>query len=464
MTKRSTSMAAGLAAAAMALAAVLPVAAATSYPSDQLYGYQWALSGATASIDAPAAWCRSTGSGIVVADIDTGANFGHPDLAGKLIPGVAFLGGTSNSENSPTGSGQAAVTDKNGHGTITAGVIAADTNNGAGIAAVAPDARILVMKALSDDGSGYESDVALAMRWSVDHGANVINLSAGTDVTKKSAIPDLTIPTEAAYASAHNVAVVLAGGNQATTVNEYDPSIDNWALVTGALSPDGSRAPYSDYGTDINIYAPGGSTITPSQMTVQNSVLSTYLGSDYVISGGTSLSTPMVTGVVAQLMATGASSSSAMSAVTSNAVQRNGIPELDAAAALGVSPSQRCGTPATPKPGPPPPIVSGGGTTHTTTTTTFTVRSTTSTVRATTQSTTTTTTTTRSATTPGVETLQAPSTSTDTSGVRAPGVVDAAGGGIPAPLVIGGLLVLVVVGGPAGMKLLQARRRRGGGV
>src|SRR5439155_14832904 len=105
---------------------------------------QWYLTGATSAINAPSAWCRGTGAGVVVADVDTGADFGHQDLAGKLIAGAAFIGGGG----SQSGSGQAAVQDDEGHGTSTSGLIVANTNNGVGIASVAPDARVLVVKVL----------------------------------------------------------------------------------------------------------------------------------------------------------------------------------------------------------------------------------------------------------------------------------------------------------------------------
>ncbi|HZS13426.1 MAG TPA: S8 family serine peptidase [Candidatus Dormibacteraeota bacterium] len=353
-----------LAAAAAALLAPATALAASSYPDDYFFasGGQWALTGAPASIDAPAAWCASTGAGVVVADVDTGADFSHPDLAGKLIAGVAFLGGTSSSETSPTGSGQAAVTDDNGHGTMTTGVIAADTGNGIGVAAVAPDARALIVKVLGSDGRGYESDVALGMRWAADHGANVINLSIGPEQISAQGVnlPDLTIPSAAAYAANKGVAVVLAAGNSDQSQAVY-PNLGGIALDAGALTPQATMSSYSNHGGDVSIYAPGGSVTDPSQMTVQNSVVSTYAGGQYAVADGTSLSAPMVSGTLALLMARGMSSKQAMSAVTGSAVTRNGLPDLDAAAALGVPDSQRCGSPTTPG-APPPSTVRAGGT------------------------------------------------------------------------------------------------------
>src|SRR5579864_5041901 len=169
--------------AAGAVTALLPwvaAAAATSSPNDYFFaqGEQWALAGATASINAPQAWCVSTGAGIVVADVDTGADFGHPDLAGKLIGGARFTSGNGNAAQ-PDGTGPAAVQDDYGHGTMTTGIIVADTNSGTGVAAVAPDARALVVKVLDSTGRGNDNDVAAGIEWASEHGAKVINLSLG---------------------------------------------------------------------------------------------------------------------------------------------------------------------------------------------------------------------------------------------------------------------------------------------
>src|ERR1700730_4836635 len=151
----------GLVAAVLAWVAMTPLTALAS--NDPGFGQQWALTGATSSINAPQAWCASTGAGVLVADVDTGADFGHPALAGKLTPGAAFLSG--NGSQSGT-----AVQDGYGHGTMTTGIITADTNNGVGIAAVAPNSHALIVKVLDDSGQGYASDVAAGVRYAADQG------------------------------------------------------------------------------------------------------------------------------------------------------------------------------------------------------------------------------------------------------------------------------------------------------
>lgn len=135
--------------------------------SDPLSPQQWPLQ----KIQAEQAWATSTGNGVVVAVVDTGVNFAHPELAG-----------TSAGSFSCIGSCVEGGIDDNGHGTLVAGVIAAAANNGKGVASVAPGARIMSVKVLTANGSGELSDVARGISWAADHGAKVINLSLGTDL------------------------------------------------------------------------------------------------------------------------------------------------------------------------------------------------------------------------------------------------------------------------------------------
>jgi subtilisin family serine protease len=351
---RTVGAASVLAVVALALLPTL-AAAATSFPNDYFFanGDQWALTGATASINAPIAWCASTGAGVLVADIDTGADFGHPDLQGKLTAGAAFLNG----DGSVSGTGQGAVQDGFGHGTMTTGIIAAQTNNGQGIAAVAPDARALIVKVLNNSGQGYDVDVAAGIRWAADNGARVINLSLGPEIPLLSATSVTSnIPAAIQYAYGKGVAIALAAGNSGLPIDQY---LGGSALVVGALD---SGANPTSYSNAASVYAPGG-----SGNSVQTSIVSTYIGGQYAYGNGTSFATPQVAGVLAQLMARGMSNGQAYNAITNSAVQRNGAPDLDAARALGASGT--CGSPAaTPTASsnataPPAPGTSGGGST-----------------------------------------------------------------------------------------------------
>jgi subtilisin family serine protease len=333
--------------------------AATSSPNDPLFPQQWALQGRPGSINAPAAWCASTGSGVLVADIDTGADFNNPDLAGKLVPGVAFLNG----DGSQTGSGQPAVQDNNydpsngsyGHGTMTTGIMAADTNNGQGIAAVAPDAKALIVKVLDKSGSGSDADVSAGIRWATDHGARVINLSLGPGIPLTGVAS--VIPSAIQYAAANDVAVAVAAGNSSLPAADYT-MISSYALVVGGTGPQGEQAYYSNGLVGVNIYAPGGDDLNGNGGTNLN-VVSTAIyvpghTTGYAAGQGTSFAAPQVAGTLALLRARGMSAAQARQQIINTAVQRNGLPELDASRALGDS-GASCGT-ASGAAGPPPAV------------------------------------------------------------------------------------------------------------
>jgi subtilisin family serine protease len=362
-----------LAAAAAALLNVSgAAAAATSYPNDYFFVTdhdQWGL-GPSPGINAPAAWCASTGQGILVADIDTGANFGNPDLAGKLVAGAAFLGRSASDENSPSGTGQAAVQDDHGHGSMTTGIMVANTANGQGMAAVAPDAKALIVKVLGSDGGGYESDISYGIKWAANHGAQVINISIGPgEVIKGSGVAvgsSAPITQAIQYAVSKGVAVAVAAGNSGIPTSDYVALRQNTqAVIVGALGPSDTVAGYSNYGYGISVYAPGGDAPSQDQATIHNEIVSTWITKgdvQYAIGQGSSFAAPHVAGVLAQLMATGMSAAQAMRTVsTRTATSSDGFPQLDAALALGVSPSGRCGAPSSSAPVAPAGLVGPGG-------------------------------------------------------------------------------------------------------
>jgi serine protease len=319
----------------MAIVFVAPAAyAATSYPNDYFFatGKQWALEGAPASINAPQAWCVSTGAGVIIGHVDTGADFTHPDLAAKLIPGAAFVNGNG----TMSGQGQAATQDDNGHGTLTAGLMVGATNNRTGVAAVAPDARALVVKVLNHDGKGYSIDVAAGVRWAVDNGAQVINLSIGSDTPLIGETPS-HIPEAIDYATQHAVAVSIAAGSASLPFNEVQiDQIKGQGLVVNALAPDGSVSYYSLNPKGVNIYAPGGDDTQGND--IDHLVISTHWSKHnpgaYAFGEGASFASPQVAGVLALLMAKGYQAPQARERILATAPIRNGVPQLDAAKAL----------------------------------------------------------------------------------------------------------------------------------
>lgn len=349
-----------LAAAAVMAAVPLSALALTSNPDDQFYraGDQWALSGNASSTNAPAAWCATTGAGILIADIDTGADFSNPDLAGKLVRGANFTSGNANPGPDPTPD-NLPVDDDYGHGTLTAGIMVADTDNGIGIASEAPGAKVLVIKVFSQKGgsngySAYGSDVAAGIYWAVEHGARAINLSLGPTVPE--VLPGLTgdpIPAAIQWAWNQDVAVAIAAGNGLADAGVTPPDqpasytgLAGYALVVGAMGPGGTRASYSQSGAGVNIFAPGGdgpggdpsldvlSTAMP-QAAPLGANYAAGPGGNYGAYDGTSFATPYATGTLALLLARGLDAHAAHARVLGTAKNVGGFPVLDAASAVG---------------------------------------------------------------------------------------------------------------------------------
>ncbi|MGN9777131.1 S8 family peptidase [Micromonospora sp. H33] len=295
-------------AVATALVAVAAIPASASV-NDPLYDKQWGLR----QIHAEQAWRTSTGAGVVIAVVDTGVDLGHPDLKAKLVPGATFI------DCGPTSCGNGDWRGPNGkpdasdeHGTHVAGIAAAATGNGVGVAGAAPDAKIMPVKVL-EAGSGSFADIAAGIRYAVDHGAKVINLSLG-------ALPGaqaLTLTglesaaTEAiAYAQAKGVAVIAAAGNETAPLCGT-PAWEAGALCVAATDRNEVKAAYSNLGVKLDlkaVAAPGGAgTLNCDDdvwSTVPRGTGSADCGQgEYDAYAGTSMATPYVAGVAALLFA-----------------------------------------------------------------------------------------------------------------------------------------------------------------
>ena len=165
---------------------------ASDVPNDPYYGQQWQFG----SIQAEGGWSKTHGStSVTLAVIDTGIDYNHPDLSGKVLPGYNYVSGN----NDPY--------DDNGHGSHVAGLAAAMTNNSVGVAGVDWQARILPLKVLDSSGSGYDSDIASAIRYAADNGADVINMSLGGSTSST------TLQNAVNYAYGKGVVIVAAAGN-----------------------------------------------------------------------------------------------------------------------------------------------------------------------------------------------------------------------------------------------------------
>jgi serine protease len=292
-------------------------------PTDPSYTQQWDLYEATGGINAPAAWDKSTGAGVNVAVIDTGYR-PHADLSGKILPGYDFIstasiandGGGRDSDASdpgdwtPAGSCGAGIpaADQNSswHGTHVTGTIAANANNGLGIAGIAYNAKIVPARALGRCG-GYTSDIADAMVWAsggtvtgVPANANkarVLNLSlggsGGCSTTTQNAINS---------ARSRGAVVVVAAGNSNTDAINSNPANCAGVITVAATNRSGGKASYSNYGTNVTIAAPGGDSGAGILSTL-NAGTTTPAADNYAWYMGTSMATPHVAGVVALMLA-----------------------------------------------------------------------------------------------------------------------------------------------------------------
>lgn len=270
---------------------------ASVMPNDPHVAEQWGL----ARINMPAAWRITTGSpSVIVGVVDTGVDLDHPELSALVLagqdlvdlagtsppPGTHYEGDWSGRDGEPQ--------DEVGHGTHVAGTIACVGNNAIGVAGVTWCSSILPVKVLTRvvdnappnrvHGVGSAVDIAAGIRWAVDHGARVLNLSLG-------GYNDSFVERDAiAYAVSRGVVVVAAMGNDDSTDTSY-PAGYPGVIAVGATDQADQRAPFSNRGPHISVAAPGVG------------VLSTAWNDTYASMSGTSMACPHVAGVAALLLA-----------------------------------------------------------------------------------------------------------------------------------------------------------------
>jgi len=245
---------------------------ATIAPDDAQYvaGQQWGIT----QIKAEQAWDVTTGAtNIVIAVLDTGTATNHPDLADKIVQGYDFV----NNDNDPY--------DDVFHGTQTAGVAAASSNNGEGIVGTSWGARIMPVKVLGRQG-GSDETVARGIRWAVDNGARIINASLGSPTNGR------VLREAVEYARDRGVLFVAAAGNTPDGKSQYPAAYES-VLSVGATGRSDTVTGFSSWGPFVDVSAPGVGILSTSWNDGQLT---------YEYNNGTSYSSPFVAGVAALVM------------------------------------------------------------------------------------------------------------------------------------------------------------------
>ncbi|RIH83582.1 Extracellular basic protease [Calidithermus terrae] len=284
-------------------------------PNDEFYSYQWHYP----AMNLPQAWDLETGASnpVTVAVIDTGILSGHPDFQGKLLPGYDFISDPANAndgngrDNNPEDPGDEPGGQGSYHGAHVAGTVAAATNEGVGGAGVSWGAKIVPVRVLGVQG-GTDADILDSVLWSAGisvsgvpanpNPAHVINMSLGGS-GKCADVP----AWQDAFnkASAKGSIIVVAAGNQNSDANDFVPASCTGIITVGATETRNYRAPYSNYGSRIDVMAPGGDTkndrngdgyVDGVLSAARNDQSGNY---NWVFYQGTSMASPHVAGLVA---------------------------------------------------------------------------------------------------------------------------------------------------------------------
>jgi thermitase len=253
-------------------------------PDDPKFRYQWGLR----KPGFQDAWSRTRGSGVDVAVVDTGAAVGHVDLRRKVAEARDIV------------NDDGTVRDLSGHGTHVAGIVAARTDNRKGVAGGCPNCKLLVAKVFDGKNTGTVAGFAEGIRWSADHGAEVINLSFVHP------LPSTVEKNAIDYARNKGAVVVAAAGNKDTNDPTY-PAASPGVIAVAATNKDDKRASFSNYGNWVDVAAPGVK------------ILST-IPRGYASWSGTSMATPHVSALAALLASQGRSRENIEDRITSTAV------------------------------------------------------------------------------------------------------------------------------------------------
>jgi len=295
-------------------------------PNDTYYNLQWGLGAGTGGINALGAWDVSRGEGSTVAVIDTGI-LDHSDLNANVLPGYDMISNATTARDgdgrdpNPRDEGDATSDNQcaagragvrsSWHGTHVAGIIAAVAGNNKGVAGVAPQAKIVPIRAIGTCG-GYSSDIADGIRWAAGgpvpgipanaNPARVINLSIGGRATCSA-----TYQNALDFARSQGVAVVVAAGNENVDASLVSPANCSNVITVGASTRTAEKAYYSNFGANVDVMAPGGDMTKDALngiVSTLNQGADTATTEDYYLKSGTSMAAPHVAAVAAMMVAT----------------------------------------------------------------------------------------------------------------------------------------------------------------
>lgn len=244
-----------------------------AYPNDPMFSRQYSHKVSQSQ----AGWANTRGDrNTLIAIVDSGVDVTHPDLRAKIVD--TFNAADNVKE----------VVDVIGHGTHVAGIAAAMTNNGTGVAGVAPDCGILAIKVSSGTSSSPSTDgIANGIIWAADHNADVINLSLGSSRQSK------VITDAVNYALSKNVVVLAATGNDSGRIQSFPAAIPG-VIAVGSTDATDRRSSFSNYGPWISVVAPGSAIL--SSFPLNDNLIGQK---EYGMISGTSMATPFATGVAA---------------------------------------------------------------------------------------------------------------------------------------------------------------------
>ncbi len=272
----------------------------------QSYDDLWGIK----KIGAPPAWDTTAGTGVIIAVVDTGIDYNHLDIASNIWTNANEIAGNGVDDDgngyaddvrgwdfvgpdyrNPT-QGNDPI-DHNGHGTHVAGTIAAVGNNGIGVIGVAWQSKVMIVKGLDDSGTGLESTLANSIFYAAHNGADVISNSWAGQGTSQ------TIADAVDYAYNLGAVVVAAAGNNADDARNYFPANLPEVITVAATAPDDSIAAFSNFGSKIDVAAPGVDILS---LRAAGTSLGSPINNDYTRADGTSMAAPHVSGAAALLL------------------------------------------------------------------------------------------------------------------------------------------------------------------